>query len=121
MTAVFAFEFESVDDEEAGVGGWEWRTDEAELEAAYTEALRWWEFDVDHQVFFYRFEFDGDPLADKEATGAWLEEQMWWGPVPRPAVRRVVVLGGKWPGGEARRLAAAAAALRASVDVRFRP
>ncbi len=90
-TTIYAVAFQSVNPEEASVAGHEWSVEESEIEKFFEEEKKS-PHEADFEYLFFKIEFEGDPLADKDETTEWLYDYVWGDNAPD---RREVIAGSR--------------------------
>lgn len=100
---IYAVGFQSVDSDEACVGGCQWSTSPEEI-ARFIESERRNRSEVDFEYLHFEFDISEVPEgSDTEAITEWVDREIWERGY-EGMVRRTVILGSKYPGAERRRI-----------------
>jgi hypothetical protein len=95
---IYAVGFQSVDPDEASIGGCQWSVDKAEI-APVIEDFRANRMECDMEFLHHTLTVPSD-LTDVDDITEWVDATIW----DLTPERRTVLLGGVYPGGERRRI-----------------
>lgn len=98
-TTIYAVGLQSVDPDEASIGGVQWSVNPDEITAFIESERTLNRTEVDYEYLRHTLTVPEGVTSLEEITD-WVDEVVW----DRSPERRIVILGSKYPGGERRRI-----------------